>query len=162
MVWAINFYRKRKALQEVLLCKLHVKTQIQHRQITKPMLLISECDNAGHPRLDGQKFWINKAGSSQQLMLLYFVYAAFPVLEPNTSIRANLQRVSLDKMITAKFFHTSSTAKIRQCVPFVYILAITQGRFYIACFFLVKAVAVLVRTAERLCTHADHHMPLVS
>lgn len=30
------------------MCKLHdVKTQIQHRQIRKPMLLIPECDNAG-------------------------------------------------------------------------------------------------------------------
>lgn len=62
------------------------------------------------------------------LWLLYCVYAVFVILQPNTSTRANLQRVSLVKMITAKFFHTSA-AKMRWFVVFVYILAITQGRF---------------------------------
>lgn len=63
------------------------------------------------------------------LWLLYHVYAAFVSLEPDTSLCVNLQRMSLDKTIIAKFFHTSSTAKMRQFVAFVYMPAITQGRF---------------------------------
>lgn len=42
--------------------------------------------------------------------------------------QAYVQRMSLDKTITAKIFHTSSTAKMRQ-IAFVDILAITEGRF---------------------------------
>lgn len=62
------------------------------------------------------------------LWLLYRVYAAFVILEPNTVIHANLQRASLDKKTTGNFFPKSSTAKMRQFFAFVYFLAITQGR----------------------------------
>lgn len=44
------------------MCKVHdVKTQIQHRQIRKPMLLIPECDNAGSSEA-GQPEILNKRG----------------------------------------------------------------------------------------------------
>jgi len=62
------------------------------------------------------------------LWLLYHVYAAFVILEPDTRIHATLQRVSLDRKITAKYFNTS-TAKMRWFVAFVYILAITHVKF---------------------------------
>lgn len=62
--------------------------------------------------------------------------------------QAYVQRMSLDKTITAKIFHTSSTAKMRQILAFVDILAITEGRFLHSSS-PIKAMVVLARTEGR-------------
>lgn len=69
-------------------------------------------------------------------------------LEFVNPIQADVQRVSLDKTITAKVFHTSSTAKMRQNLAFVYILAIREGRFLYSSS-PIKTMVVLVRTEGR-------------
>lgn len=55
------------------------------------------------------------------LWLLYCVYAAFVILESDTSKHANIKRVSLHekkKKITAQFFNTSFTTKMSLLVAF--------------------------------------------
>lgn len=122
-----------------------MKTQIQHRQIRKPMLLIPECDNAGSseagwPEILNKRCWQLLAANGCFIMFMLHLEFVNP-------IQAYVQRVSLDKTITAKVFHTS-TAKMRQILAFFYNLAITEGRFLYSSS-AIRAMVVLVRIKGR-------------
>lgn len=90
------------------------------------MLLIPEYDNAGsseagRPEILNKRCWQLLAANGCFIMFMLHLEFVNP-------IQAYVQRVSLDKTVTVKIFHTS-IAKMRQIPAFVYIFAITEGRF---------------------------------